>query len=62
MPAELNIPKYLVDGVLSVLTHNGIHRIIFHELQGTNPRPYVELAIPVSVLPTVLDAIKTSIK
>jgi hypothetical protein len=61
MADELTIPKYLVDGVLSVFTHNGVHRIVFHELQGINPHPCVELAIPVSVLPTILDAIKTSL-
>jgi hypothetical protein len=29
-----NTPKYLVDGLLSVTTHNGIHRLMFYELEG----------------------------
>ena len=55
-----NTPKYLVDGLLSVTTHNGVHRLMFYELEGAESpqaRPYIELAIPASAMPSIAEAI-----
>jgi hypothetical protein len=55
-----NTPKYLVDGLLSVSTHNGIHRLMFYELVGADSpqaRPYLELAIPAPAMPSIAEAI-----
>jgi hypothetical protein len=51
-------PKYLVDGLLSLTTHNGVHRLIFYELsEADSPRPYVELAIPAPVMHSIVETI-----
>jgi hypothetical protein len=55
-----NTPKYLVDGLLSLTTHNGVHRLIFYELAGADSpqaRPYVELAIPAPVMHSIVETI-----
>ena len=55
-----NTPKYLVDGLLSLTTHNGVHRLIFYELSGADSpeaRPYVELAIPAAVMHSIVETI-----
>ena len=44
-----DIPRYLVDGLLSVATHNGVHRLKFYALVGSESpqaQPNVEIAIP----------------
>ena len=43
-----DIPRYLVDGLLSVATHNGVHRFKFYALVGSESpqaQPNVEIAI-----------------
>jgi hypothetical protein len=55
-----NTPKYLVDGLLSLITHNGVHRLMFYELSGADSpkaRPYVELAIPAAVMHSIVETI-----
>jgi hypothetical protein len=55
-----NTPKYLVDGLLSVTTHNSVHRLMFYELSGMDPpeaRPYLELAVPAPVMHSIVEII-----
>jgi hypothetical protein len=52
--------KYLVDGLLSVATHNGVHRLVFYELSETESpqaQPRLELAIPESALPSIVETL-----
>jgi hypothetical protein len=58
-----NIPKYLVDGLLSVATHNGVHRLTFYELSGPEAppsQPCVEIDILAPALDSLLDETRAS--
>jgi hypothetical protein len=55
-----SIPKYLVDGLLSVATHNGVHRLTFYELseaEAPQSQPYVEIDIPAPALDCLLETL-----
>jgi hypothetical protein len=52
------IPDYYVDGLLSVGTHNGVHRLIFYKLSGADSpkaEPCVEVDIPANVMRSVIE-------
>jgi hypothetical protein len=54
-----DIPGYLVDGLLSVETHNGVHRLMFYRLSGAKTpeaTPCVEIAIPDAAAKAIMDA------
>jgi hypothetical protein len=46
-----------IDGISSIATHNGVHRIIFYKLTADQrPEPTVELVVPDSSLRGIVDA------
>ena len=55
-----DIPRYLVDGLLSASTHNGVHRLMLYTLSGTeSPEAVaqVELLIPDQSMPSIVEDI-----
>jgi hypothetical protein len=57
--------KYLVDGLLSVATHNGVHRLTFYELSGPEAplsQPCVEIDIPAPALDSLLETLTSLTK
>lgn len=55
---RLNVAQVFVDGVSSVATHNGVHRITFFRLAADGkPHPEVELIIPASATNPIIDAL-----
>jgi hypothetical protein len=58
-------PKYLVDGLLSVTTHNSVHRLMFYELSGMDPpepRPYLEVEVPAPVMHSIVEILASLAK
>ena len=48
----------LVDGIVSVGTHNNVHRIVCYRLTAENkPEPAIELIIPADSLPGFIAAL-----
>jgi hypothetical protein len=48
----------LVDGIVSIGTHNNVHRIVCYRLTVENkPEPAIELIIPAASLPGVIAAL-----
>jgi hypothetical protein len=48
----------LVDGIVSIGTHNNVHRIVCYRLTAENvPEPAVELIIPADSLPGFIAAL-----
>ena len=53
--AELNV---LIDGIVSIGTHNGVHRIVCYRLTSENrPEPAIELIVPADSLPGLIAAL-----
>jgi hypothetical protein len=48
----------LVDGIVSIGTHNNVHRIVCYRLTAENkPEPAIELIIPAASLPAFIAAL-----
>jgi hypothetical protein len=48
----------LVDGIVSIGTHNDVHRIVCYRLTAENkPEPVIELIIPAASLPGFIAAL-----
>ena len=48
----------LVDGIVSIGTHNSVHRIVCYRLTAENtPEPAIELIIPADSLPGFISAL-----
>jgi hypothetical protein len=48
----------LIDGIMSIGTHNNVHRIVCYRLMAENkPEPAIELIVPVASLPGIIAAI-----
>jgi hypothetical protein len=48
----------LVDGIMSIGTHNNVHRIVCYRLTAENkPEPAIELIIPAASLPGFIGAL-----
>jgi len=53
-----DVPRFLVDGVLTLATHNGVHRLTFYALLGTESpqaEPCVEIAIPEAAMASIME-------
>jgi hypothetical protein len=53
-----NAPLYFVDGLLSVATHNGVHRLVLFKLSGGEKgtaEPCVEIAVPDSAVRSIME-------
>ena len=48
---------HFVDGISSVATHNGVHRVVFYKLSSDQrPEPCLELLVPDSSVRGIVDA------
>lgn len=48
----------LVDGIMSIGTHNNVHRIVCYRLTAENkPEPAIELIVPAASLPGFIAAL-----
>ena len=48
----------LIDGIVSIGTHNNVHRIVCYRLTAENkPEPAIELIIPAASLPGFIGAL-----
>jgi hypothetical protein len=55
--AQMEI-SVLIDGIVSIGTHNSVHRIVCYRLTAENkPEPAIELIIPAASLPGFLTAL-----
>lgn len=58
---DMQIPSFVVDGVSSVATHNGLHRVVLfkHAKQGVGIADSVELVIPTGVANAIAKSLST---